>query len=136
MNRRENLLLAMLFSFLVGVVGALVWGLIYIGGWYVSFMAFVTAFAMYKVYSRFASINSFTFAWILLLVILLNAVSTYFAIVIVVANNSNVSFMTSYNYIKEMFSLFKDSFFKDCAMGAIFGIIGVVSAHFSMKNKI
>jgi len=46
-----------------------------------------------------------------------------------------MSFAESFNYVNANFDLISGDFIKDCLMGALFGIIGVVSAHKTIKNK-
>ncbi len=134
-NKKDNLLLALLLSLLVGAVGALIWGIIYMQGWYVSLIAFASAFGMYTVYSKFAKVNTLTFVWVLLVVIALDTVATYLAIILQVSNIMDMNFADSLNYVNANFDLIKGDFISDCLMGTLFGVIGVVSAHKTIKNK-
>lgn len=117
---KKNLLLALLISFAVGLAGAVLWGLAYYFEFFAAIISYVSAFAMFKVYEKFYSINKLTFVWIIGISILLNVIACIVVIAIL---------FPGYN-VFEVISLTSETkvaFITDILFSIVFTVAGVVS---------
>lgn len=134
-QKKQSLALALILSLVVAIAGSVIWGLIYSTGWYVSLVAYVTTLGMFAVYLRFYKMGPLTFVWTLAWVILLNILATFMAIIIKVAVEANVSFKEAFDAVFANFNLIAGPLAKDLILGAIFGVLGVVSYYSFYKKQ-
>lgn len=134
-EKQERKGLALILSLLVGILGAVIWGLVYSTGWYVSLVAYFTAYCMFSVYVKFTKMSKLTFVWTLLWVIVLNIVATFVAVVLIVVDETGYSFSFVLNFILDNFSQFVGDFASDIGLGVLFGVLGVVSCYGTYKKQ-
>ena len=130
-----KLWLALLLSFLVCLAGSILWGLVYSFGWFVSIVAYVTALCAFLVYEKvYKKTTKLAFVWILLWIIALNALVCFAAIVIGVAIQENSTLAVALEATLSVFDKFAGQFLLDMFLGAVFGILGVVSYYKYQKR--
>lgn len=112
---KKNLLLALLISFAVGLGGAVLWGIAYYFEFFAAIISYVSAFAMFKVYEKFYSVNKLTFVWIIGISILLNVIACIVVIAIL---------LPGYNVFEV---ITKTAFITDILFSIVFTVAGVVS---------
>ena len=133
--KKQSLALALILSLLVGIAGSVVWGLLYSTGWFVSLVAYVTSLGMFAVYLKFYKMGKLTFVWTLVWVILLNTLATFVSLVVTVAVEADVSMKESLDAIIESFNLIAGDLAIDLILGAVFGVLGVVSYYSFYKKQ-
>lgn len=135
-NQQSKKWLALLCSCLVCVLGAVVWGVLYVMGWFASPVAFVTAFGAFFVYEKMnKEITKGSFIWVLVWVIALNIVASFLAMVVAVAVEAEVSLGIALNALLSVFDEFVGSFILDIILGTAFGVLGVVTCYKYLKKK-
>lgn len=135
-NKQEGKLwLALLLSFLVCVGGAILWGLIYSFGWFISLIALITALCAFVVYEKiYKKTTKLTFIWVLTWIVLLNAIASFIAIVVSVAISAGVDFGEALNATISVFDQVMVDFLFDIFLGAVFGVLGVVTYYQYQKR--
>lgn len=135
-NQQNKKWLALLSSSLVCLLGAVVWGVLYVMGWFASPVAFVTAFGAFFVYEKFnKEITKGSFIWVLVWVIVLNIIASFLAMVVAVAIEAEVSLGIALNALLSVFNEFVGSFVLDTILGTAFGVLGVVVCYKYLKKK-
>lgn len=135
-NKKQSLPLALTLSFLVALVGACLWGVLYYFGWFASIISFITAFGMFFVYLKFYNkMNYLPFVWTLVWIILLNIFASFFAIVIAVSKEAGVTLGVAFTATIENFSLVVKDFAVDMLLGTVFSVLGVISYYRVYKVK-
>ncbi len=134
-TKKQNLGLALLFSFLIALAGSIGWGLLYSLGWFATIIAYVTAFGMFAVYSKFAKITPLTFVWTLLWVLILNIISSLLAILITVAVTYGYTLSQAMEAFVMVFNQVAGIFVRDIIVGTIFAVLGVVTYYGAYKKK-
>ncbi|MBE7074724.1 MAG: hypothetical protein E7376_01935 [Clostridiales bacterium] len=134
-NKKNSLPLALVLSALVAVAGAVVWGLIYSSGWFVSIVSYVTALAMFWVYNKFYKISKLTFVWCLVLINIFNIVASFLAIVIAVAAEAGVDFATALDAVISVFGEVSGAFIRDMILGLVFSVLGIASYYSYYKKQ-
>lgn len=133
---KENKTLALLLSFLIAVAGSILWGLVYTFGWFVSIVSYLTAFAMFIVYSKFCKkIDKTPIVWTLVWLTILNTIASLLSVVIYVAIQANVSFGVAFNAVFGAFADYAVSFVLDMILGVVFGVLGIVSYYQYHKRQ-
>ena len=135
-RKKQNLALALSLSFLIALLGGAAWGLIYAMGWFVSVVAFVTAFGMFAVYMKlYNKLNGVPVIWTLFWVIVANIIGTFLAIVVSVSIQADVSFAVALEAtIKTIPDYIADLSF-DLILGVVFSVLGVVTCYKSYKKQ-
>lgn len=135
-NQQNKKWLALLCSFLVCVLGAIVWGILYVEGWFASPVAYFTAFGAFFVYEKFnKEVTKKSFAWVLVWVIVLNAMASFIAMVVAVAIEAEVAIDVALNAILSVIGQIFIRFVIDIVLGTVFGVLGVVSCYKYLKRK-
>lgn len=135
-NKKYNLPLALVLSALIAVAGAVVWGLLYTFGWFVSIIAYVTAMGMFAVYLKFyPKKTKLVFIWTLAWIIILNSISILVSAGIYVSIELGMPLGQVFAYIFQNFGSIAGDFAIDAFLGAVFAVLGVVSYNQFYKNK-
>lgn len=135
-EKKENLNLALLFSFLVALLGSIVWGFLYSTGWFVSIVAYATAFCMFAVYLKYAKMSKLTFIWTLIWVIVLNIIATFVAIIVSASISANLPLSETISRFFQNFNLIAKDLMIDIILGTIFGVLGVMSYYAYYKKNL
>lgn len=135
-QKKQSLPLALLLSFLVALAGACAWGLMYTMGWFVSIIAYATAFGMFAVYLKFYNkFNWIPFVWTLAWIIVLNILASIFSIVIAVSIEASVTLGEAFNATMQVLGTLIGQFAFDMFLGTVFSILGVITYYKTYKNK-
>lgn len=135
-EKKDRVGLALLFSFLVGLAGSIIWGLLYSTGWLVALVGYVTALGMFFVYTRFAKMSKLTFIWTLVWVIVLNILATYIALIIYTSVKYNLSLAEVINSVFSNFGAITEALLADIILGIVFSVLGVVSYYAYYKRNL
>ena len=124
---RDNLFAGLLLSLLVSIAGAVAWGLIYAGGYFVAYIAIAEVFLALTVYNKFKKVNWVIILWISILTIILNEFAMYIADVFIVKAELNVTFSEATQVFKELLAdpEIRSGFIKDTFFNLAFSAIGV-----------
>jgi len=117
---KKNLLIALIASFAVAVVGAIVWGVAYYFEFFAAIISYISAFGMYKIYEKFDNVSKLTYVWIIGISILLNAIACIVVIAIILpgVNVFEVIFLNDETAV---------AFAKDMLFSIVFTVAGVIS---------
>ncbi len=125
--KKESLPLALFTSFLVMVVGAVIWGILYYYGIFSSWVAFISTACAGLVYCCFYKKRTTIFYfWIIVMSLVLNLLSVFFTLTVFVQINNQVSVAEAFNLFGEIFAEveFKRAFLRDVLLCAGFTFIG------------
>lgn len=133
-----NLVLALVLTVLVGMVGGVLWGLLYYKGWFVAYVAFIMALAMFWVYAKFRDVDKLAYVWIMVWCIVICAVSCLVALVLAVRKEFGCTLEESIKSIVEIIeydnSLIGD-ILVDIGLSTLFAVLGVVFCYSYRKRK-
>lgn len=135
-TKKQNLTLALVLSFLVALVGSAIWGVMYYFGWFASIISYATAFGMFAVYMKFAKMSKLAFVWTLVWVILLDTIACFLSIVIAVSINAGVALSEAFMLTIDSFYAIAGNFAFDVIIGAVFGVLGVVTYYGAYKKTL
>lgn len=133
-----NLVLALVLTVLVGMVGGVLWGLLYYKGWFVAYVAFIMALAMFWVYAKFRDVDKLAYIWIMVWCIVICAVSCLVALVVVECKVWDCDFGQGVKWLIETIeydnSLIGD-IIVDIGLSTLFAVLGVVFCYSYRKRK-
>ena len=128
--KKENLLLAFLFSFLVLVGGAVLWGVLYYYGVFTSWVSFIASFGAVALYNKFYSkIDWKVYVWVIAISLVLNTVSMFLALILAVIAEVGYTFGEAFDFIMSLFepeTEFLSAFISDMVYNVLFTLIGVI----------
>lgn len=135
-KNKQSLPIALLLSFLVGLLGAGLWGVLYYFGWFVSIVAYITAFGMFFIYLKFYNkMNWLPFVWTLVWIIILNILASFLAVVIAVSIEVAIPLSEAFVATIEVFDVVLKDFIIDMLLGTLFSVLGVITYYKVYKNK-
>ena len=132
-EKKQSLALALLTSFLVVVVGAALWGVLYYYGVFSAWVAFLAVFCAGLCWQRFYKTNWVFFVWTAVWSIVLNIASMIFALIIALQIGFACSFSIAIEMFASAFSELKDAFILDCVLSIVFTAIGLLFAFLNYK---
>lgn len=130
---------AFLFSFLVMLAGAVVWGLLYYIGLFTSWVSLITGLFAVIVYFKFnPNINWVVYVWTICVSITLNFLSLFATLAVYASSGLGVSFGEGLVYVFNLISEpeFMAALTSDIIYTVLFSIIGSVLTIIYFKKKI
>lgn len=137
-ERKQSLPLALLFSFLVSVAGACLFGLVYYWGFISTWFALLSGMLAFMVYSIFHKTNWLSFVWVLLWTIVLDEVALILSCGLSIGAELDCSLGVALGSLFELIasdSEVNSAFVKDTALAVFFAVLGVVACFISIKMK-
>ena len=125
-ENKKQLWKAVGFSFIVALVGAVLWGVIYQFGWFVNIIAYLTGMMMLKTFnSQYKTDKRWKYVYVVLTIVVLNIISSIVSLFVMYRDLSN-STSEAMRYIGRVLTSF-NMFTFDIILGAICSAIGVMS---------
>lgn len=139
-EQKKSLPLALLFSFLVCLLGAIVWGLVYSIGFFVAIISAVTVMCAIMVYQKFYKVNWLTYLWVIIWVVLLNEISMLITLTIMLMNEVGgaYSFGECFNALTQAINdggEMTSAFTSDSIMNVVFSLLGGVLEIFTIRSQ-
>jgi len=138
-NKKQSILKALLFSALVMLGGAVVWGVVYAIGVFSAWIAFASTMLAVFVYLKFYNkIDWKAYVWVISITLVLNVISLFVTLAIVVAIEAQASLGDSFKAIFEMIKELPDvqtAIVMDMVYCTVFTILGTFIAISSYKKK-
>lgn len=135
MEKRQNKTLAVLMLVLVIVLGAVVWGFLYVSGWLVSLVAFATAYLGIVVYDRFYDVSKNIYVYSGIAIVLANIFASFMSMTIRVAMLAECDLITAFNALVSVVDSYIGDFMIDCIMCVIFTLLGFVGVKKTYEAK-
>ncbi len=133
-----NLVLALVLSVLVGAVGGVLWGFLYYKGWFVAYVAFIMALAMFWIYAKFRDVDKLAYIWIMVWTIVICIVSCLVALVMIECHYYECPFGEGIEWLIENIE-YNDSLLGDIigdlVLSTIFAVLGVIFCYSYRKRK-
>lgn len=138
--QKNSLWKALLFSALICLAGAVVWGLVYSIGYMVYIVALGTVVLAGVVYRKFYKFNYISFIWIVLLSIIFNEIATFLALNLEIVNElmPELSFARGMELLFELISTnaeVKSAIISDTIFNILAVVIGGVVAWVSINKQ-
>ena len=125
-QKKDNIFVALLLSFLVAVAGAALWGVLYYYGIFAAIVSYITAFGMIAVYKCFAKKNNvLPWIWSAIWIIVLTILSAFLTLLIALVVEYDVTMKGAINLLKYVWSEVSGIFYKDFILGIIFALLGL-----------
>lgn len=135
-KQKIQLIKALSLSFLVALVGAVLWGLIYSLGWFVCIIAYANAFIMLTVFSKFCPNKiRLGFVWTICWSISFIIVSSCASLIVYNMSNSGCSFEVALNLVMNEIGINGLEFIINGGLGVIFAVMGALSFLKFHKSK-
>lgn len=128
-EKQNNLLKAIGISLLVALVGAVLWGVIYIYGWFVGIIAYFTAILMIKMFNKYYQTDKkWKYFYVFGVIIVFNIVASFISLTRYLASYAEIGFGEAFALMFENISLYIGDFVIDMIIGCVCAIFGVVTA--------
>ena len=137
--KRNSIWLALVLSFVVCLVGAVISGLIYYANFISAWISIAIAGLSFYIYQKFYKVNWLSFVWVLFWTIALSEVAFLISAGFIVGNYYGYSFNEAFDIFIDMLSNdneMQNAFLRDSLLNVVFAIIGVVIYFVSFKLNV
>lgn len=138
-TKKPRLELAFLYSFLVMLAGAILWGVFYYLGIFSAWVSFLSVWCAIMVYIKYYNKTDWKmYLWVIAFSIVLNIISLFIVIAAIVASEAGVSLgeaLSAVFMVLEADSELMGTMAYDMIMSILFTVVGVVISVISIKKK-